>query len=861
MNRRSRVIVLIAGSAMLGSALGAARLVEDIQVSKRGEQATITVELACPMRFASDARSPEGMLVEIRVKPLEACSQFGSNDISSEAYQPVGGRLALLSKVEYESLGLGESLLIFHFDQPVDYRVAQRGDLRTLQLLVRVPEAVQDAPTLESAAPPAKPTPPSGGASAAPPIAAGAAAVATRPPSDRAPLTQRLRTPAASADYIVNLASQREPFAPRILESLAAASGSKPYVSEAAVDGQTWYRLRIGFYRTEQEARAALAPLLAQFPRAWVGRAEAAEIELASRTSPGARTLERTGPVQPAASAAVATAAPAAAAAASPSEVAELEQQGRDAMLAADYTSAIRIYTRLLEASGEPRADAREYLGLAHERSGQPAQATAEYRAYLEEYPQGEGARRVQQRLNGLTMAAAVPREALRPSDAGTESAWNVTTGLSQYYRRDVYQFDDFDPQVVALDALLTDVDVRVRHNGDTVNVAGRLVVSNIYDLSGAPQATIGSLPDSPNRFSYAYVDVNQVDGAWQLRSGRQSLHNWDVLGRFDGVHFAYSWAPDRRLHFFGGFPVESTRYGLETSREFYGVAVDFDRLVGRWGFSTSLNMGTIDSLSDRQSFGLEARYADDRRTLTSMVDYDYGYDKLNTVLVLGTWRFDNRVTLTGLVDARQSPILTTRNALVGQPFTSISDMLSVFTEDEIRQIARDRTSDMTTLSLGLSKPLWERFQINADVTAVEIGATVASAGVPAIPSTGRQVYYTTSFVGSGLFGARDVNVFNLRYGSSPDFTLSQVTWDVRFPIGQRLRLNPRLSYGVWDGSNGIHRETTSPSFRVLLNFRSRYHFEAEVGKDDFLRTNVADPTIRQTSIGNFVNIGYHADF
>jgi hypothetical protein len=47
----------------------------------------------------------------------------------------------------------------------------------------------------------------------------------------------------------------------------------------------------------------------------------------------------------------------------------------------------------------------------------------------------------------------------------------------------------------------------------------------------------------------------------------------------------------------------------------------------------------------------------------------------------------------------------------------------------------------------------------------------------------------------------------------------------------------------------------------VLLNFRSRYHFEAEVGKDDFLRTNIADPTIRENSIGTYVNIGYRADF
>ncbi len=61
MKWRSLLLGLTVGAAVLGSALGAGRLVEDIQVSKRGEQATITVELACPMRFASDARAPEGL--------------------------------------------------------------------------------------------------------------------------------------------------------------------------------------------------------------------------------------------------------------------------------------------------------------------------------------------------------------------------------------------------------------------------------------------------------------------------------------------------------------------------------------------------------------------------------------------------------------------------------------------------------------------------------------------------------------------------------------------------------------------------------------------------------------------------------
>ena len=56
----------------------------------------------------------------------------------------------------------------------------------------------------------------------------------------------------------------------------------------------------------------------------------------------------------------------------------------------------------------------------------------------------------------------------------------------------------------------------------------------------------------------------------------------------------------------------------------------------------------------------------------------------------------------------------------------------------------------------GLAAPLAERWQINADVTRTEIGDSVASAGVAAIPGTGAQTYYSASFVGSALFGASD---------------------------------------------------------------------------------------------------------
>jgi hypothetical protein len=234
-------------------------------------------------------------------------------------------------------------------------------------------------------------------------------------------------------------------------------------------------------------------------------------------------------------------------------------------------------------------------------------------------------------------------------------------------------------------------------------------------------------------------------------------------------------------------------------------------------------------------------------------------YGQLNTALLFGTWRLDNRLTLTAMYDQRSSPVLTTRNALIGQPVTTIDELLLVWTEDEIRQIARERTADGRTMTFGVAAPLAQRWQVNADVTMTEIEASVASAGVAAVPGTGVQTYYSTTFVGSALFGASDVSIFNVRIGRADDFTSSQLTWDLRFPVGRKLRLNPRLRLARWESPfTNRSRESIAPSLRLLLNTSRHYRLELEVGNDTLTRT---DNGGEQEATGQFVYLGYRADF
>jgi hypothetical protein len=228
-------------------------------------------------------------------------------------------------------------------------------------------------------------------------------------------------------------------------------------------------------------------------------------------------------------------------------------------------------------------------------------------------------------------------------------------------------------------------------------------------------------------------------------------------------------------------------------------------------------------------------------------------------MLTFGTWRLNDRVTLTGLFDRRTSPVLTTRNALIGQPVSTVEELLLVWTEDEIRQIARERTADSQTITFGIATPLAERWQINADVTVTEIGDSVASAGVAAMTGTGRQTYYSASFVGSALLATNDVSIFNVRVSQSDQFTSSQLVWDLRLPVGRRLRVNPRVRLGVWDSpATGRRRETIAPSFRLLFNTTRHYRLEVEVGNDFLTRT---DSGGEQEATGKFLYLGYRADF
>jgi tetratricopeptide (TPR) repeat protein len=88
---------------------------------------------------------------------------------------------------------------------------------------------------------------------------------------------------------------------------------------------------------------------------------------------------------------------------------------GRGALATGDNGKAALAFRRALDLPANAYAqEAQELVGIAHERNGEYANALSEYQEYLKLYPDGPGALRVRDRINGLPARPARSAAALR---------------------------------------------------------------------------------------------------------------------------------------------------------------------------------------------------------------------------------------------------------------------------------------------------------------------------------------------------------------------------------------------------------------------------------------------------------------
>ncbi|MES9857085.1 MAG: SPOR domain-containing protein [Sedimenticola sp.] len=795
--------VLILLSFTQHSVAAASKVMERIEAKVGDNQNRITIHFNVPVRFSSQVvnKSANEITIQLQPRVIPGFDQNIINQKETLSWRPSAE--IPLNRVVFRGEAIGLSSLSYSFSTSVSgYEIEESRDFFSISLLLKKSTRVKK-------------------------IKLNEASLLIPPPATEKSKPGKIPAPKMTLNtggYVINLASRRVPIDFNKIPPIPVIDGKHIYTTQATVEGQRWYRLRLGFYETSAEVKNALKEIRHYYPKAWVDRVKAGEQQqlLPLRESPDEATPSATGeskdillPSQQL----------------KPSEPSDrssrMLSKAHEVMTAGDYPMAIRLLNAVLEDDNrDNHQQALEILGLAREHNRQLAHAGKVYNRYLTLYPEGEASERVHQRLAGVELADAKPKEKLRELKSDDGASWETYGSLSQNYRLSGIEsnFSDGESEeIISQSALTTSFNISTRHEGDNYEFNGEISADNTKDFIDSEGGDT-SLSD-------AYIEVISMEDNWDGKLGRQRLHSSGILNRFDGAVLGYGLNENIKVGLFAGIPVESSSdIFIRSDKHFYGASAAFEELIENWDFSTFLIDQRIDGLVDRRAIGGEARYFDPTKSFFTLVDYDIHYNVLTTTMLQGNWTFEDEIRVYATIDYRTSPFTTTSNALIGQTVTSISELKKTLSRSEIYQLALDRSAHSRTLSIGGSKPIVDRLHVSADLTVSNTSGTPSSGGVDATEATGKEYYFTLQAVTNDILKQGDVGILSLRLSEASTTQSIALSANSRYPISSIWRVNPRLNFSYRKNKNDNGNRVGAGAFiHSEYRIRNNLSFEIEV--------------------------------
>ena len=577
--------------------------------------------------------------------------------------------------------------------------------------------------------------------------------------------------------YSINLASFPGSYKQSDIQYSQNIKSDFIYLTKVSVDNKIYYRLVTGNFKNQQQAGLALTRIKKYYPGAWINIRTKPERQLLTRLLTAGK--KRQSGQKKARSKIVQKSK------LSPSSnsVDQLLNRAKQEFLDSDYTGVIAITSKIFGiGTTEQTQLAMELAGIAHERLNKFAQAIAIYSDFLDLYPDSEMAPKIVARLDGLKTMDLEPRSRIDPVKRRSgHSKWNTYGAVSQYYQDNVIQSEIDDTQIKRL-SLVTDVDLFATRKTDASSLIMR------FD-GGIFQALEEGENDT--RIGHALVSYTNSKSGYQLTGGRQRGAAKGVFGRFDGL--VYKGLSHRSYNYsiYLGSPVQSSYDNVQTDRQFVGTNVHFSPF-SRFEMDIYLLQQNVSELTDRQAFGTEFEYRRGRNFLFGIIDYDLFYGNLNNFTLIGSYPYSEKLELNLSYDFRNSPTLTTSNALVGQTVESIEELKGLFTDEEIYQLAEDRTSKGQNFNIASNYQVDDSHQLYLSLSYAFIEATIASGGVAETAATD-DLYLTVDYSIHGYFSDDDYTSFGLRISDTVSTSVVSLRARTLLPRSGKLRYDSRL--------------------------------------------------------------------
>jgi hypothetical protein len=614
------------------------------------------------------------------------------------------------------------------------------------------------------------------------------------------------------------------------------------YVVKTAEAGKTEFHLSLGVFDRKEDADAARALLVGSFPQALVRSIPASEkaqvAALPEKPVVSKAVQPKLSEIQQPSMAETEKAAK------------TLVDKGLDFLAARDYAQAFISFNEVMTLpKSQYTPVAMEYLGVVRDRTGNIEQAKYQYELYLRLYPDGEAAPRVRERLAALNapMPEGLPEKQPPPQS-------NIFGSLSQFYNRGASQNDTTVPSGTQLpqltstsqSSLFTTLDLSARYA--TERFENRFVLHD--------ENTHSFLTEVPsyNLLTAAYYEVKDNQIGYLTRLGRQSLNTWGVFGLFDGGVFTYNLSPQWQANVAIGEPRD---YEVYADRSFYSVSLGAGPIAQSWWGNVYFFQQLVEGYIDRQAIGAELRLQEPKHSIYSLFDYDTSYQLLNIGVVQVNWQTDGATTFSLLADHRKLPSMQTTNAVYGNTVNSFTELLQMYTIEEIRRIALARTATSINYDFGIYQQFSKTWQLGGDVRRYSISETQTIDGFPGYPSTGNIYVYTLQARATGLVSPNDLTVFGISHkngesvrGNALSFTNKSI-FRQDWTLDTRLRVSKERTTEFGDTEILL----ISPAARLSYRIRKNLAFETEVGLeksiiDDLLLPQRTESTLKYFSLG-----------
>ena len=139
------------------------------------------------------------------------------------------------------------------------------------------------------------------------------------------------------------------------------------------------------------------------------------------------------------------------------------------------------------------------------------------------------------------------------------------------------------------------------------------------------------------------------------------------------------------------------------------------------------------------------------------MADYDIHFNRFNAATLSSSYTFDDGSVAAASFDHRRVPYLASFNALQGQPFLTLYDMLKFRSQDEVRRFAIDRTPYFQSAMASYTRQLSEKLSINFDTTTTYVSGTLPSGGVDGSKPLGREYYLSGQLIANDIVAPGDL--------------------------------------------------------------------------------------------------------